>query len=139
MDETYSAFRRELNLDDGVGAVDVLAAIRAVPDPPTPPPRQARESDSSTLAADEQLTLPPGATRDVLNGLSSLHCDNFVDEEIIFAGRPAEPRHGDRSALQRPPHPPLPRDASLAATTEDAVEPFSEGVDEESVLGLLPD
>jgi hypothetical protein len=138
MDESYAAFRRALNLHEGDGTVDVLAAIRAVPDPPSPPPRPARDSGDA-LSPEEELTLPPGATRDAFSGLSSLQSDNFVDEDGAYAGRPTEPRRCGRSASQ-PPDPPRPRDgASLAATAEDAVEPFTEGVDEESVLGLLPD
>jgi hypothetical protein len=135
--ESYSDFRRTLNLHDGVGAVDVLAAIRALPDPPSPAPRRARRSGSPSLAPDEELTLPPGATRDVLHGLSSLQSDNFVVDDRAVDGRPAQQLRWDRAASQLP-HAPR-REAPLSAATENAVEPFTEGVDEESVLGLLPD
>jgi hypothetical protein len=112
--ESYEQFLLALNLPprEMVGPVDVLGALQEADAQPSPP--RGTERVDVEKEVDEQAGLPDGIRRDPLDKLASLRSGNFVADEC-----------GAPPPVEGPEH--------------DEVLPFTTGVDEESILSLLPD
>lgn len=116
--ESYEAFRRALNLppDEHVQAVDVRARVAAAAAASSLEREERRQNSGDGVLDAEELPLLDNS-------------QPFDPPEAMKRGRPF---------LSAPAASP-----SLATTASapqwDSVEHFADGVDEESVLGLLPE